>query len=62
LLTVMKHGVTRFRISLDCYQAQFVAGRANAPNSSAIRWTPLTELPALPLSATGRKIAMLVNK
>ena len=27
LLKTMKHGVTRYRITLDCYQATFVSGR-----------------------------------
>jgi A/G-specific adenine glycosylase len=62
LLTAMKHGVTRFRISLACYQAQYVAGRARAPHGATIRWVPLDQLPALPLSTTGRKMAKLVSK
>jgi A/G-specific adenine glycosylase len=62
LLSTMKHGVTRYRITLDCYAAKHVAGRARLSNGSALRWTTLAELPALPLSTTGRKIAALVSK
>ena len=60
-LNTMRHGITRYRITLDCYQARHLAGRARAPNGSAIRWTAISELPALPLSTTGRKIAALVS-
>lgn len=58
LLTTIKHGVTRYRITLDCYAAKFKSGRINAANS--VRWVRRGELPELPLSATGRKIANLV--
>ena len=62
LLKTMRHGVTRYRITLDCYLAKHVAGRARSPNGSNVRWFPLAELPALPLSTTGRKIAVLVRR
>jgi A/G-specific adenine glycosylase len=58
LLKTIKHGVTRFRITLDCYQATFVTGKARSRN---IRWTPLNDLPTLPLSTTGRKIARQIE-
>ena len=61
LLNTMRHGVTRYRITLDCYQARHLAGRARSASGSAIRWTAITELPTLPLSTTGRKIATLVS-
>jgi A/G-specific adenine glycosylase len=55
LLTTIKHGVTRYRITLDCYTAVFKSGRANSA-----RWIRRAELAELPLSTTGRKIANLV--
>ena len=60
LLKSMKHGVTRYRISLDCYQAAYLSGRVRARKNAAVRWLPTSELPALPLSTTGRKIAGLI--
>jgi A/G-specific adenine glycosylase len=62
LLATMRHGVTRYRITLDCYQTRHVAGRARSPNGSALRWAAFADLPTLPLSTTGRKIAALVSK
>jgi A/G-specific adenine glycosylase len=58
LLTTIKHGVTRYRINLDCYVATFKSGRINSANN--IRWVRRGELGELPLSTTGRKIANLV--
>lgn len=52
LLTI-KHGVTRFRITLDCFTARY---RSGAPPADA-RWVAPEELAEYPLSTTGRKIA-----
>jgi A/G-specific adenine glycosylase len=52
LLKTIKHGVTRYRITLDCYEASVVSGRAKD-----VRWIAKSELAKLPLSTTGRKIA-----
>jgi A/G-specific adenine glycosylase len=61
LLKTMKHGVTRYRITLDCYQATYVSGRVRGANSAAVRWLPVGGLSVLPLSTTGRKIANLIG-
>src|SRR4051812_46901427 len=60
LIKTLKHGVTRYRITLDCYNAAYVSGRAKARNGNVVRWLPLNKLPSLPLSTTGRKIASLI--
>ena len=63
LLKTLKHGVTRYRITLDCYEATFVSGRAVGQNGEVnIRWVRKTELAELPLSTTGRKIANSVER
>jgi A/G-specific adenine glycosylase len=56
-LKTLKHGVTRYRITLDCYAADFVSGRA-----TNARWITAADLADLPLSTTGRKIAQLLDK
>ena len=61
LLKTLKHGVTRYRITLDCYQAEYVSGRARSAQGSRVRWVRYAELTSLPLSTTGRKIAELVR-
>jgi A/G-specific adenine glycosylase len=60
ILTTIKHGVTRFRITLHCYEAS-LAARSRQPRppigAEAIRWLAPDSLHEYPLSTTGRKIA-----
>lgn len=56
LITTIKHGVTRFRITLECYEANHTGGRLKKP----ARWIKPAELSDLPLSVTGRKLAKLL--
>ncbi len=62
LLKTIKHGVTRFRITLECYEARAAGGRVRSTAERPVRWTPLGELAHLPLSVSGRKLAGLINK
>jgi len=62
LIKTIKHGVTRYRITLDCYEARATGGRGRSTDASPVRWTPLAELGDLPLSVTARKIATLISK
>jgi len=58
-LKTIKHGVTRFRITLDCYEAAYckmVDGRAPAGGR---KWLLADELEEYPLSSTGRRICRL---
>lgn len=72
----LRHGVTRFRITLDCYEA-LVAERGKPASALArksrtsgqsppqheaptARWFRLAELDELPMNVTGRKIARLL--
>ena len=61
LLKTFRHGVTRYRITLDCYHAQYIAGRVNNRRSAPVRWISSSELADLPFSTTGRKISRLVS-
>lgn len=60
LLHTLKHSVTRYRITLDCYAASAVGGRVCSTANRPVRWTPSAEVAALPLSVTARKIAALI--
>ena len=55
LLKRLKHGVTRYRITLECYEAKYVSGRVKNA-----RWFSSIELADLPLSTTGRKITAIL--
>ncbi|MCH2181283.1 MAG: A/G-specific adenine glycosylase [Mariniblastus sp.] len=52
----IRHAVTRFRITLSCYQALDVRGRLKKDRRESC-WVSPDEIRELPLSATGRKIA-----
>jgi len=58
-LTTIKHGVTRFRITLHCYEARCETGSATSGGRPTLRWLRPRELERYPLSTTGRKICRL---
>lgn len=61
VLKTIKHGVTRYRITLDCYDARYRSGRLLRDNGGKLRWTRLAALGAYPLSTTGRKLADFIR-
>ena len=62
-LTVLKHGVTRFRITLHVYTARLQAGTlAEFAEDSSLRWVSSDELDDVPLSTTGRQISKLLHE
>ena len=58
-LATIKHGVTRFRITLECYEADVLAS-SRSQASSEQKWIPVSTLEDYPLSVTGRKISRLI--
>lgn len=60
-LKTIRHSVTRFRITLDCYDAQYVAVADGRPAKTRIKWLWPTALADYPLSTTGRKLAELLR-
>jgi A/G-specific adenine glycosylase len=58
-LATLKHGVTRFRITLEVYEGK-CQGRLRPTNGSP-QWVARTALAELALSTTGRKIARLIS-
>jgi A/G-specific adenine glycosylase len=58
-LTTIKHGVTRFRITLECYEASLPSVSRQKPAGES-RWVRLADLKTYPLSVTGRKICRLL--
>ena len=57
----LTHGVTRFRITLDCYSARFI--KAGKPPSGVpeLKWVDPKQLNKYPLSTTGRKLTELIG-
>jgi len=60
-LKTLRHGVTRFRITLDCYAAEYLSGRHLPQKHLPIRWLRPAELQGYPLSSTGRRLAALLE-
>lgn len=58
----LKHGVTRFRITLDCYSARFVASNRAPACVPELKWVAPEELAKFPLNTTGRKLASLLGE
>jgi len=58
-LTTIKHGVTKFRITLRCRRATFVSGKLRGDVELA--WVTPVKLQQYPLNVTGRKIANLLS-
>jgi A/G-specific adenine glycosylase len=50
-----RHGVTRFRITLGCFTAEFASGRLKSGSEWA--WVSPEKMSTYPLSVTGRKFA-----
>jgi A/G-specific adenine glycosylase len=66
--STLRHTVTRFRITLECYAAEFVADRGQPKSRSAAgdarsavaKWFTPAAIAKLPLNTTGRKISRLI--
>jgi A/G-specific adenine glycosylase len=58
-VTTIKHAVTRFRITLKCYDAEYVSGRLR--RNGGCRWVAPGDLSGFALSVTGRKLANRVQ-
>lgn len=58
-LKTIRHSVTRFRITLDCYEADYVSHPDGKAAPARMKWLRPGELGSYPLSVTGRKLAEL---
>jgi A/G-specific adenine glycosylase len=59
--TTLRHGVTRFRITLDCYEAEYLSHNGGGAENLVQKWVRPAELERYPLSSTGRKLAGLLG-
>jgi A/G-specific adenine glycosylase len=59
LLTTLRHSVTRFRIMLECHEAELASEKISRSRAGE-RWVLPASLSDFPLSMTGRTIAQLV--
>ncbi|MBI1900818.1 MAG: A/G-specific adenine glycosylase [Planctomycetia bacterium] len=61
-LARLRHGVTRFDITLDCYLARFHSRRSRRRPRRPLRWLRPAELDEYPLSSPARKLAGIVAR
>ena len=59
-LKELRHSVTRYRISLLCFLAS--TEQAIPEPDENLQWVPASQLDDYPLSTTGRKLAVLVQR
>jgi A/G-specific adenine glycosylase len=62
ILTTMRHGVTRFRITLECHEARFI--RSDAATTHAARqqaWVSPEEWDEYPCHGTGRRLRTMIR-
>jgi A/G-specific adenine glycosylase len=57
-LAELKHGVTRYRITLKCFTAEAVSGKLR--EDGEWQWVSLKDFGDYPLSVTGRRFAKLL--
>ncbi|MCL4207743.1 MAG: A/G-specific adenine glycosylase [Pirellulaceae bacterium] len=57
-LTTIKHGVTRYRITLVCHEARWIDG---PPDRDDLRWVEPSHLDQIPLNVTSRKISRILS-
>ncbi len=61
-LKTLTHGVTRFRITLTCYEAAFLSDDETVAGRLETRWLRPAELDGYPLNSTGRKLAKWIGR
>jgi A/G-specific adenine glycosylase len=61
LLTI-RHGVTRYRIALTCFEAAHTEGEFASPFYSEGLWLAPTELTRYPVSAPQRRLAQYLTR
>lgn len=62
VLGSLKHGVTKYRITLHCHHATWIPNSKKLKTEEEIQWLTLEELSNVALSSTGRKIWQLLLK
>jgi len=61
-LTIIKHGVTKYRITLHCFAATPTPTKQTLSKNRHLKWVSHKDLKDYPLSTTGRKISELVAR
>ena len=60
LVAVIRHSVTRFRITLECRAATFASETKNVASKAEMKWVRPSELDEYPLSSPARQLAKCI--
>jgi A/G-specific adenine glycosylase len=60
-LMTLRHGITRYRITLTCFESRFRAGAFKSSFYTRGRWVKPEELAAYPVSAPQRRLAKALS-
>lgn len=58
----IRHGITRFQITMVCFIARYAAGRVRSPFYARSAWTSPAKLAAYPLSSPQRRLAKALTR
>jgi A/G-specific adenine glycosylase len=61
-LVTLRHGITRYSITMICFLARWQSGRFHSPFYARATWRRAHELAAYPLSSPQRKLAEAVHR
>jgi A/G-specific adenine glycosylase len=59
-IATLRHSVTRFRITLECFEANVAAENGPQKATNELKWLRPSELDGYPLPSTGRRLARLI--
>ena len=59
-LITLRHGVTRFRITLICFEAEYLSGEFHSPFYRQAVWLTPAELGGYPVSSPQRRLAKVL--
>jgi A/G-specific adenine glycosylase len=60
-LGTIKHGVTRFRIALECHEARCLSRGISNGRAAQLRWVKPAELACIPLSVPARRLTRMIQ-
>jgi A/G-specific adenine glycosylase len=61
-IMTIRHGITKFRITIVCFEAEHVAGEFRSPYYTRGLWLTPAELTAHPVSAPQRRLARVLTR
>jgi A/G-specific adenine glycosylase len=61
-LMTIRHGVTRFRITMVCFEGRYESGKFRSDFYQSGQWTEVKDLASYPVSAPQRRLALMLAR